>query len=102
MIELTPVAAERVAALRSGPERQVLRLFVTGRSCCGYAYGLALDEDSAPEDAVAESLGIRVAVDPESLQYVRGSTIDYVEDPAGSGFVVRNPNVAGSCACANG
>ena len=100
MIELTAVAAAKLQELRGRvPEKAVLRLYVAGRTCCGYQYGLAFDEDVAETDAVSEHAGIPVAVDAVSSQYCEGAIIDFV-DEGGGGFVVRNPSVGGSCACA--
>ncbi|HEX9268863.1 MAG TPA: iron-sulfur cluster assembly accessory protein [Candidatus Limnocylindria bacterium] len=102
MIELTPVAAEQLRTLRGAdPRHQILRVYVAGQSCCGYRYGLAFDEAAQAEDTVTEEAGIPVAVDAESLPFVQGSVVDFVDSPAGRGFTVRNPEVAqgGGCTC---
>jgi iron-sulfur cluster assembly protein len=102
VIELTPLAAEKLSGLMSqNPAQRVLRVYVAGQSCCGYQYGLALDEARLPDDAVVERGGIEVAVDPDSLPYVEGSTIDFVDALMGGGFTVRNPKLdsGGGCAC---
>jgi iron-sulfur cluster assembly accessory protein len=113
MIELTPVAQAKLLEVRDiEPARQVLRVFVRGKTCSGYAYGLALDDAAASEDAVFEQGGIRVAIDPLSLQYVDGARIDYVETSEGSGFIVTNERLletegggggcGAGCACGRG
>lgn len=101
MIELTPLAAEKLNELRQGAAaEQVLRVFVRGKGCCGYSYGLAFDDSSGEEDAVVERAGIRVAVDAQSLPILEGSTIDYVDALMGGGFTVKNPRESGGgCAC---
>ena len=101
MIELTPLAAAKLTGLMSqDPAPRVLRVYVAGQSCCGYQYGLALDGARLPDDAVVERAGIEVAVDPDSLPYVEGATIDFVDALMGGGFTVRNPRVeSGGCAC---
>src|SRR5205814_6270642 len=102
VIELTPLAAQMLSGLMSqNPAQRVLRVYVAGQSCCGYRYGLALDAARLPDDAVVERDGIEVAVDPDSLPYAEGSTIDFVEALMGGGFTVRNPKLdsAGGCAC---
>lgn len=100
VIAVTPLAAEKLRELRAAdPANAVLRLYVAGKTCCSYAYGLAFDEAAAADDSVAQPEGIPVAVDPLSEPYVRGATIDYVEAAEGSGFTVRNPSLGGSCAC---
>ncbi len=103
MIEVTPLAAEKLSGLMSqNPAQRVLRVYVAGQSCCGFQYGLALDEAHLPDDAVVERAGIEVAVDPDSLPYVDGATIDFVDALMGGGFTVRNAKLdsaGGGCAC---
>ncbi len=103
MVELTPTAQTKLLEVRDlEPARQVLRVFVRGKSCSGYVYGLALDESTADDDKVFEHGGIRVAVDPMSIEYVDGARIDYVESSEGAGFVVTNERFAGTGECACG
>lgn len=103
MIELTPVAQTKLLEVRDlEPARPVLRVFVRGRSCSGYVYGLSLDEKTADDDAVFEQGGIRVAIDPLSAEYVDGARIDYVESSDGSGFVVTNERFSESGGCGGG
>lgn len=103
MIEVTSVALEKLSEVRSlAPERQVLRVYVSGRSCCGVQYGLALADAPSADDTVVERDGITIAVDPMSLPFVEGATIDHVESSEGAGFTVRNDRLAsegGGCAC---
>ena len=100
---MTPLAAEKLSGLMSqNPAQRVLRVYVAGQSCCGFQYGLALDEARLPDDAVVERAGIQVAVDPDSLPYVDGATIDFVDALMGGGFTVRNAKLdsaGGGCAC---
>jgi iron-sulfur cluster assembly protein len=103
MVQLTDIAAEKVrdflSSQRAEPENDVgLRVGVRGGGCSGFQYALALDERRY-DDHVFETGGIRVLVDPSSLRYVEGSTVDYTESFMGSGFDVSNPNVVASCGC---
>ena len=101
MVTLTDIAAEKVRAFMNGQtaEGQIgLRVGVRGGGCSGFQYALALDEQR-DDDNVFECSGIRVLVDPASLQYVDGSTVDFTESFQGSGFEVTNPNVVASCGC---
>jgi iron-sulfur cluster assembly accessory protein len=96
---LTESAARRVALIADKQARPaVLRLAVDGGGCSGFTYRFALGE---PEegDAVTETAGVRLVVDPVSLDLLEGSEIDYVEDLGGSAFKVRNPNAASGCGC---
>ena len=98
-ISLTESAARRVAWIA---ERQhqpaVLRLAVDGGGCAGFSYTFELGTpDSA--DAVAETAGVMLVVDPVSLAIVKGAAVDFVEDLGGAAFKVTNPNAQSGCGC---
>jgi len=99
-ITLSPAAARRVAAIA---ERQgkpaILRLGVEGGGCSGFQYRFGLAEDLPAEDIVVETDGVRLVVDPVSLDLVAGCVVDYVESLGGAAFRVENPNAAASCGC---
>jgi len=98
-IQLTEAAAKRVAAIAKRQQLPaVLRLSVDGGGCAGFTYKFelgALEEG----DAVAETDGVQLIVDPISLDLVQGSAVDFVEDLGGSAFKVTNPNAASGCGC---
>jgi iron-sulfur cluster assembly protein len=102
MVILTDIAVEKVREFMTGQhassEAVGLRVGVKGGGCSGFQYALALDE-KRDDDHVFDSSGIRVLVDPASLRYVEGSTVDFTESFMGSGFEVSNPNVVSSCGC---
>jgi iron-sulfur cluster assembly accessory protein len=101
MVMLTDIAAEKVRDFmtsQSAVGDVGLRVGVRGGGCSGFQYALALDERKN-DDHVFETGGIPVLVDPASLQYVDGSTVDFTESFQGSGFEVSNPNVVASCGC---
>jgi iron-sulfur cluster assembly protein len=101
MVTLTDIAAEKVREFMQGQEAHDevgLRVGVRGGGCSGFQYALALDEQRE-DDEVFETGGIRVIVDPASMRYVDGSTVDFTESFQGSGFEVKNPNVVASCGC---
>jgi iron-sulfur cluster insertion protein len=99
-VELTPSAAARVAAIAAKQARPaILRLAVEGGGCSGFQYKFALAETVESEDSVAERDGVRLVVDPVSLDLVSGAAVDYVESLGGSAFRVTNPNAASGCGC---
>lgn len=102
MIVLTDKGAEKVRefldAQRAVAETAGLRVGVRGGGCSGFQYALAFDEQR-DGDSVFEDKGIRLLVDRESLPYVKGSTIDFVDGLQGAGFKVENPNVIAACGC---
>ena len=75
-----------------------LRLGVRGGGCSGFQYQLAFDEQR-DGDHVYEHEGLKVFVDDQSLPYVHGSQIDYIDQLTGAGFQVNNPNVVAACGC---
>ncbi len=102
MIEITDKGAEKVHEFLASQQADVsvagLRVGVRGGGCSGFQYQLAFDEQHE-NDVVFESHGLKLLVDGESLQFVRGSTIDYEESLQGAGFKVNNPNVVAACGC---
>jgi len=97
-------------------EGYALRVYVAGGGCCGVNFGMALDNNIRDVDATFETHGVKVVVDEVSIDYLRGATIDFVNDPVrGAGFAVDSPNVqahshehgeggcgcGGSCSCNN-
>lgn len=101
-ITLTTRASIELKELMASQQKTeaALRIWVAGGGCSGLSYGMALDEN-APEDGdhVFEQDGIRVLVDGLSLQYMDGSSVDYVDDPLGGGFKIENPNAQATCGC---
>ena len=102
MIEITDKGAEKVHEFLTSQQADAavagLRVGVRGGGCSGFQYQLAFDEQR-DSDIVFESHGLKLLVDGESLQFVRGSTIDYEESLQGAGFKVNNPNVVAACGC---
>jgi iron-sulfur cluster assembly protein len=102
MITLSDKGAEKVRefleAQSAVAETAGLRVGVRGGGCSGFQYALAFDEQRAG-DSVFEDKGIRLLVDNQSLPYVQGSTIDFVDGLQGAGFKVDNPNVIAACGC---
>jgi iron-sulfur cluster insertion protein len=99
-ISLTKSAAERVALIASRQSRPaILRLAVDGGGCAGFTYKFELADAADAEDAIAETGGVKLVVDPVSLDLVRGSAVDFVEDLGGASFRVTNPNAQSGCGC---
>ena len=100
-ITLTPPAVQRVRRLLE--ERTLhdhaLRVFVSGGGCSGMQYGMALEGNPRESDQRFAFEGVDVIVDPMSMTYLAGCTIDYVEDVMGGGFRIENPNAVASCGC---
>jgi len=76
-----------------------LRVGVLPGGCSGFQYGLNIEDEPAEDDMILESQGVRLFVDPFSLQYLQGTEIDHVSTFQGSGFTFNNPNATGGCGC---
>jgi len=97
-------------------EGYALRVYVAGGGCCGVNFGMALDNNFRDVDTTFDVNGVKVVVDEVSIDYLRGATIDFVNDPVrGAGFAVDSPHAkshdhahaeggcgcGGSCSCQN-
>ncbi|PCI44486.1 MAG: iron-sulfur cluster insertion protein ErpA [Moraxellaceae bacterium] len=76
-----------------------LRVYITGGGCSGFSYGFSFDEDGREGDTEIVREGVKLVVDAMSIQYLAGSTVDYVEGLQGSRFTVENPNASSTCGC---
>ena len=100
-INITPTAADTIRNLlvsKNVPDYG-LRVFVSGGGCSGLQYGMALEAEARPYDEVIEADGIKVFIDPTSMMYMSGATIDYEDSIMGGGFKIENPQAASSCGC---
>jgi iron-sulfur cluster assembly accessory protein len=99
-LTLTPAAAKRVSAIAEKQAKPaILRLSVEGGGCSGFQYKFEMADAPDGDDAVSETDGVRLVVDPVSLDLVNGSVVDYVESLGGAAFRVENPNAAAGCGC---
>lgn len=100
---VTLAAASRISELLSEENRlgAGLRVFVQGGGCAGFQYGLMIEEDEGqgPGDRVFESNGVKLYVDPISISYLKGAEVDFVDNPTGGGFTIKNPNARPTCGC---
>ena len=100
VLTLTEAAANRVGAIaRKQGRPAILRLSVEGGGCSGFQYRFDLAEGADNDDSVSETDGVRLVVEPVSLDLVAGSTVDFVESLGGAAFKVENPNAASGCGC---
>ena len=97
----TDAAADKVGELikeEANPDL-MLRVFISGGGCSGFQYGFTFDEKIEDGDSQVENRGVKLIVDPMSVQYLMGAEIDYSEDLQGAQFVIRNPNASTTCGC---
>lgn len=100
MFQVTDSAIQQLQTLVREQEDATkgLRIFVEKGGCAGMQYGMTLDHPQEG-DTLVEKEGVKVMIDPQSLEFLRGVTVDYADDLAGAGFRIRNPNAARSCGC---
>lgn len=99
-LSITPAALARVRELlaEQGDPVLKLRVSVDGGGCSGFQYGFGFEAARA-DDTVVTREGVDVLIDPQSLPFLEGAEVDYVEQLAGAHFVVHNPNARSTCGC---
>lgn len=99
-IRLTEAAAARVAHIaRRQSKPAILRLSVEGGGCAGFSYRFGMADAPDADDLVTETDGVKLVIDPMSLELLDGSEVDFTESLGGASFQVRNPNAASGCGC---
>jgi iron-sulfur cluster assembly protein len=76
-----------------------LRVFVAGGGCSGLQYGMAFEAEPREFDTIVDQNGVRLFIDPTSLMYLGGASIDFVDSLMGGGFKIENPNAVSGCGC---
>jgi iron-sulfur cluster assembly protein len=99
-ISLTDSAADRVRTYLDKRDDSVgLRLGVTATGCSGYSYVINYADQIEASDVVFEDKGVTVVVDPEALELIDGTEVDFVKNGLNEAFSFRNPNISGECGC---
>lgn len=101
VVTITPQAAEKIKALmaKEGKEGFALRFGVTTGGCAGLSYEMKFQKNPYDNDLTFVQQGLTVMINQESVEFVKGVEIDYVETLKESGFKYRNPNAKSSCGC---
>ena len=102
MINVSETAAAKISELLTEENKagSGLRVFVQGGGCSGFQYGLMIEENGqGAGDHVYESHGVKLFVDPISIQYLKNAEVDFVDTVSGGGFTIKNPNAKSTCGC---
>jgi len=102
MINISETAAAKVTELLAEEQKagSGLRVFVQGGGCSGFQYGMMIEENGqGPGDMMFESNGVKLFVDPISIQYLKNAEVDFIENDTGGGFTIKNPNAKSTCGC---
>ncbi len=95
------VVAAREAIEAQGRAGDGIRVSIVGGGCAGYQYNLDFEQEMRAGDMRMEFDGLPVFIDPISADYLRGTVIDFISTPQGSGFKFNNPNARRTCGCGN-
>lgn len=96
--KVTDRAFARLAEIGAAAQGKALRVAVEGGGCSGFQYDITLD-DAKSDDLVLKGAGETVLVDPVSLPFLAGATIDFTDELIGARFAIENPNATSSCGC---
>lgn len=106
MVTVTPRATDKLKILIAEenknteiPQTTGLRLYVQGGGCSGFQYGLMIEGQPNENDKITESNGIKIFIDPISVNYVKGAEVDFVDNDTGGGFSIKNPQAKSTCGC---
>ena len=98
-LSISASAARRLNKVLGGDAAAALRISVKGGGCSGFQYAFDIEKNRAEDDLVVTRDGASVIVDPVSLEMIKGSELDFVDDLMGQAFKVKNPNAVASCGC---
>ena len=96
---VTNNAAKKIIELSKKKEKKMLRISVTGGGCQGFQYNLDMENNSKEKDIIIKKNNALIVFDENSLNLIKGSEIDFVEDLIGSRFKINNPKATSSCGC---
>jgi len=101
IVTLTDKAANKVKSLleKENKPDYGLRVGVTSGGCSSYMYDISLEKSPKENDVVIEEKGVKLFMNPESIAFMKGSTVDYVDSLTNAGFKINNPNVKTTCGC---
>ena len=98
-VTISESAARRLNKILKAEDAAALRISVKGGGCSGFQYAFDIENAKAEDDIVIARDGATIVVDPVSLEYMKGSVVDFVDDLMGQAFKVRNPNAVATCGC---
>lgn len=99
-VRVSARASKRIAEiLKAEPTPVMLRVAVNGGGCSGFQYSFTFDDTKMDDDFVIEQDGATVLIDQVSLDFLKGSEIDFIDELIGASFQVKNPNAKSSCGC---
>ena len=98
-IEVTESAQNHINKILISENSQYFRITVLGGGCAGFQYKFDFTQNVNDDDIVFEYKNAKVLIDRTSLEFIKGSKIDYVQELIGSSFKIINPQASSSCGC---
>ena len=98
-IEITKNAQIHIASVLQKDEAKFFRITVLGGGCAGFQYKFDFDNSKNKDDIIFKAEKIEILIDNISLNLIKGSKIDYVNELIGSSFKITNPQASSSCGC---
>ncbi|WP_019961481.1 iron-sulfur cluster insertion protein ErpA [Woodsholea maritima] len=98
-IRLSASAARQIKVIMEAEGAHYLRVSVIGGGCSGFSYKFDLEQDAQADDLKLERDGATVLIDPMSIDFLKDSEIDYVDELIGAAFKIHNPNATAACGC---
>jgi iron-sulfur cluster insertion protein len=101
MINITPTAQAQINTIikQENDPKLRLRMYVQGGGCSGFSYGFEITDEQAEDDWEIPVVSTSVLIDPISMQYLEGITVDFKDDINGARFAIQNPKAASTCGC---
>ena len=101
MINLTPTAQAQIDRLikQENDDKLRLRMYVQGGGCSGFSYGFEITNEKSDEDWEIPVISTSILIDPISMQYLEGITVDFKDDIQGARFAIQNPKASSTCGC---
>ena len=97
--KLSHDASNRIKTLLKSEDCSYFRISVLGGGCSGFQYDFSFASFPNEDDLVFNENGINYLIDKTSIDFLEGSTLEYVSELAGAYFKIENPNATANCGC---
>ena len=98
-IEITENAQLHIESVLKADNSKFFRITVLGGGCAGFQYKFEFENLKKNKDILIKTPKINVLIDDISIDFIKGSKIDYVTELIGSSFKISNPQASSSCGC---
>ena len=98
-IEVTETAQNHISKILISENSNYFRITVLGGGCAGFQYKFDFSKEVNNDDVLLEYKNAKVLIDKTSIELIKGSKIDYVNELIGSSFKITNPQASSSCGC---